>query len=67
MKTTVKFFLVIALFSSITLADDGNMGTGNKNCTQQNPCLIDDQNDENTNEKNSVLDIVQEFLTKIFG
>ncbi|CAN5688521.1 hypothetical protein BH20ACI4_BH20ACI4_22160 [soil metagenome] len=28
-KLTVKFFLIIALFASITMADDGQMGGGN--------------------------------------
>ena len=67
MKTAIKFFLVIALFSSITLADEGNMGSGNKSCTAQQPCFVNDQNDENTNEKNAVLVYVQEFLEKILG
>lgn len=67
MKTTIKFFLIVALFSSITLADDGNMGTGNRNCTQQTPCLVADQKDENTNEENGILEYVQEFLAKILG
>lgn len=67
MKTTIKFFLVIALFSSITLADDGNMGSGNKSCTAQNTCFAVEQNDENANEKNGILVYVQEFLLKILG
>ncbi|HMS40395.1 MAG TPA: hypothetical protein PKE69_09225 [Pyrinomonadaceae bacterium] len=67
MKTTIKFFLVITLFGSITLADDGNMGTSNRNCTQQQSCLVADQNDENANEENGILEYVQEFLAKILG
>lgn len=67
MKTTVKSFLVIALFSSITLADDGNMGGGNRNCPQQQSCLVAEQNEENTGEKNGILEYVQEFLVKILG
>lgn len=66
MKSTLKFFLVVALFSSITLADDGNMGNGGKTCTQN--CLISDQTINDKKEaNNSVLDYVQDFLIKIFG
>lgn len=69
MKSTIKIFLVIALFSSITLADgnmgnggftdDGNMGNGGKTCTQN--CLSADQ------ESDSFLENVQNYLAKIFG
>ncbi len=66
MKSTIKIALVISLFSSVTLAD-GDMGTGNRNCTQQQPCFVAEQNEENTGEKNGILEYVQEFLVKILG
>ena len=77
MKSTLKIFLVIALFSSITLADgnmgtggfmeDGNMGTGGKTCTQN--CLSIDQTDRNSNDQqtNDFFGYVQDFLAKILG
>lgn len=75
MKSTIKIFLVVALFSSITLADDGNMSNGGftddgnmsnggKTCTQN--CLSVDQTTRDT-ETNSFLESVQEYLTEIFG
>lgn len=36
MKTTVKLMLVVCLLGSIALADDGNQGTGGRNCGGQN-------------------------------
>jgi hypothetical protein len=76
MKSTIKFFLVIALFSSITLAndgnmggggftDDGNMGGGGRPCTQN--CVPADQTDRNITETDSLLEYVQAFLIKILG
>ena len=68
MKSTIKLFLVIALFSSIALADDGNMSNGGRTCTQN--CLVADQTIENSKDQetnNPVLDYVQDFLAKIFG
>lgn len=74
MKFTIKFVLVISLFSSIALADgnqgsggftDGNQGSGGKTCTQN--CVVADQTDKATKETNSLLEYVQEFLEKILG
>ena len=77
MKLTLKTFLVIALFSSIALADgnmgtggfteDGNMGTGGKTCTQN--CPVIEQTDKNSKdqETNGFLGYVQDFLAKILG
>lgn len=55
MKLTLKLFLAICLFSSVTLADGdmttggyaGDMTTGGKTCTEN--CVADDgQNDDTT-------------------
>jgi hypothetical protein len=34
-KLTVKFFLIISLFASIALADDGQMGSGGYTCNPE--------------------------------
>ena len=67
MKSTIKIFLVVALFSSITLADEGNMSNGGKTCTQN--CFSVDQTTRNTEnyETDGFLEYVQEYLTKLFG
>ncbi len=72
----LRIFLAISLFSSITLADDGNMGGGGftddgnmggggRICTQN--CNTADQTDKRVSETNDFLGYVQDFLAKIFG
>lgn len=74
MKFTLKFVLVISLFSSIAFAEgdqgsggftDGDQGSGGRTCTQN--CIAVDQTDKATKETNSFLEYVQEFLEKILG
>ncbi|HEY0658019.1 MAG TPA: hypothetical protein VGD05_06080, partial [Pyrinomonadaceae bacterium] len=79
MKSTIKLFLIVALFVSTTFAegdmgnggfaDDGDMGNGGKTCTTN--CLTDNQTDEsieeNPNPTESVLTIIQDYLNTIFG
>jgi hypothetical protein len=84
MKLTLKVFLAVCLFSSVTLAGDmttggfaGDMTTGGKTCTQN--CITDDgQNDDTTtaNDANSssqtqddesILTVIQEYLFSLFG
>ena len=58
MKSTIKLFLVVALFVSTAFADgdmgsggamDGDMGSGGKTCTTTN-CLTDTQPSEPNGE-----------------
>lgn len=70
MKLTLKLFLVICLFSSVTFAD-GDMGNGSKTCTQN--CFAGDQQTEPTNSdrnklkpKDSILTFIQKYLISIF-
>lgn len=70
MKLTLKLFLVVCLFSSITFAD-GDMTTGGKTCTQN--CLISNEPTEPTvddldqsQSEDSVLTFIQEYLISIF-
>lgn len=74
MKFTIKFVLVISLFSSIAFAEgdqgsggftDGDQGSGGKTCTQN--CVIADQTDKTGKATDSLLGYVQEFLEKILG
>lgn len=76
MKLTLKLFLVICLFSSVTFAD-GDMTTGGKNCTQ-NCGYTNNEQPEPTAEvptstvsnqsasDNSVLTSVKEYLVSLF-
>lgn len=73
MKSMLRIFLVISLFSSIALAEgdmggggftDGDMGGGGKPCAN---CQTTDQTDRNSTETNDFLGYVQEFLAKILG
>ncbi|CAN5505067.1 hypothetical protein BH10ACI1_BH10ACI1_26830 [soil metagenome] len=76
MKSMLKIFLVISLFSSIALADgdmgtggftDGDMGTGGKTCTQNCPTVNQTVKNSKDQEINSVLEYVQDFLARILG
>lgn len=71
MKLTLKLFLVVCLFSSVTFAE-GDMTSGGKTCTQN--CFAGDQQTEPTNNdrnkskpKDSVLTFIQKYLISIFG
>lgn len=81
MKSTIKLFLIVALFVSTTFAEgdmsnggfaEGDMGNGGKTCTTN--CLTDNQTNESTDEDSnptesdkSVLIIIQDYLNIIFG
>lgn len=70
MKSTIKLFLVVVLFSSVVLAE-GNMGNGNRSCPNGTTCLISSEPAEQkepaaTESDNSVLSVVQEYLNSVF-
>ncbi|HQU85251.1 MAG TPA: hypothetical protein PKY59_19075 [Pyrinomonadaceae bacterium] len=67
MKNIVKIFLVLVLFCTAVLADDGNMGNGNKNC--QSGCLVENQTMpvDKDNAENTVIKFVRQYLLSIFG
>lgn len=74
MKTTIKFFLVVILFTSTVFAD-GNMGNGSRNCPTGTTCLTEPLPIENqpaeselktTEAENSILGVVQEYLESVF-
>jgi len=70
MKSTIKLALVVFLFSSVTLADEGDMGNGTKSCTGSN-CLATippppPEDTKTTDSTNPVLTTVQEYLDAMF-
>ena len=81
MKSTIKLFLIVALFVSTAFAEgdmgsggftEGDMGSGGKTCTTT--CLPDNETDqsheENSNSEESdesVLTVIQDYLNTIFG
>jgi hypothetical protein len=71
MKSTIKFFLVVILFSSVVFADEGNMGNGNRTCPNgQTTCFVSTTptGDEDTKptEPTSSTDSVLVFVTDYF-
>lgn len=71
MKSTIKLFLIVALFVSTAFAE-GDMGSGGKTCTTN--CLSENQTGESNDENldleesdESVLTIIQDYLNTIFG
>lgn len=81
-KSIVKLFLVISLFCSTALADDGHMGNGGKTCTgscftaneTRTKTIINEPSEpvinstENQSEPNdSFLIFIQEYLFSLFG
>ena len=80
MKLTLKIFLVICLFSSITFAE-GEMGTGGKTCSPGQTCVtgdgemgtggFTDGNQGNggravNDQSESILTFIQKYLISIF-
>jgi hypothetical protein len=63
MKLTLKLFLVICLFSSVTFADGDMTGGGFAEGDMTGGGLT--SNDQT--QKNSILIFVQEYLRSIFG
>jgi hypothetical protein len=78
-KLTVKFFLIISLFASITLADDGSMNNGGLSCNPEvetcanddgsmnNGGFADDGSMNNGGLTDSVLIFVKDYLAKLLG
>jgi hypothetical protein len=72
-KLTLKLMMVVCLFSSIALAEEGDMTGGGRTCPQgQTTCrpaeqLPDPTKDtKETNETDSILTIIQKYLISIF-
>ena len=63
MKSTLKLFLVVCLFSSVTFA--GDMGDGGRSCTEN--CQVSNNTPQKAEEENSVLSFIQDYLISIFG
>jgi len=70
-KFTLKLMLVVCLFSSIALAEEGNMGSGGRSCPTPAPCRPDtqptDRTDKDMETADSILDIVRGYLFSMFG
>ncbi len=73
MKLTMKLFLIISLFCSVALADDGDMNTGNKSddgsgggltCAE---CVIYGDTEDNAEKDNSIIMIIRDFLSDLLG
>lgn len=60
--------LVVCLFSSIALAEDGNMGSGGRSCPSgTTSCRAAEQSTDNdTNQTESILDFIRGYLVSIF-
>jgi len=76
MKLTLKLILFLCLFSSSAFADgemgsggEGEMGSGGKTCPTPSPCRpADDPVDTiDPTETDTVLTMIQKYLTSIFG
>jgi hypothetical protein len=71
MKSTIKLFLVVCLFSSAVLADDGEMPTGNRNCPNGAttcfvaPAATTEEETKQTTADDSILTTVQEYLDSL--
>lgn len=68
MKTAMKVFLVLALFGSTAIADDGHMGNGGKNCPPGQTCLAGGNGDSAPVKgvSDTIFDWVEEYLGSIF-
>ena len=70
MKLTLKLFLLLSIFSSVALADEGNMGNGGKSCPQGQVCLatqpLPEKTDADTTNTDSILIIIQKYIISIF-
>ena len=68
-KTTIKLFLLVCVFCSVAIADDGDMGTGGKTCPPNVTCLIappsGGQNTDQTGSKDTIT-VVKDYLKSIF-
>lgn len=75
MKSTIKFFLVVILFSSVAFADEGNLPTGNRSCPNgQTTCFVstpttgeeETKTTESTSSTDSILIVVKEYFDSMF-
>ena len=69
MKLILKIFLVICLFSSAALADDGDMPTGGKTCPSGQTCFAGDMPTGGRaaiDHDDSVLTLIQKYIISIF-
>jgi hypothetical protein len=70
MKLTMKLFLIISLFCTVALADEGDMGQGSKSdnsgggfaCVE---CVVNDS--ETRPEDGSFLKIIQNYFSDLLG
>ncbi len=69
MKLTAKLLLIVSLFCSIAFAEDGNMGSGTKACTENCRPASSSTVTNTTNEGSevSVFDLIGEYLFDLFG
>lgn len=71
MKLTFKLILVVAIFSSVALAEEGNMGSGGKSCPSGGTGCREAQSiDTTANDKNqddSILNAIRDYLISLFG
>jgi len=71
MKSTIKLFLVVCLFSSVVLADDGEMPTGNRTCPNgATTCFAattttPEEETKTTTGDDSILTTVQEYMDSL--
>ena len=73
MKSTIKLFLISALFVSGIFANEGDLGNGGYTC--QSECVNSPENTEitcaenfsQTNSDDSLLSTVQGYLNDLFG
>jgi len=76
MKSTIKLFLVVILFSSAVFAD-GEMTNGGKTCPTGTTCLVTpapseeetkstDSSDSTEDSDDSILTLLEEYLNSIF-
>jgi hypothetical protein len=70
-KLTLKLILILSLFSSAALADEGDMTGGGKSCSQGQPTCrpadpVPDTTDTDSTDTDSILIIVQKYLASIF-
>lgn len=74
MKLTAKLFLIVSLFCSVAIADDGNMGNGGRTdpppCTEN--CLvaggtITPNDSEQANSEDSIFSIIRDYLYDLLG
>ena len=72
MKSTIKLFLLVVLFSSVVIGEEGNMGSGGRACTPPaTTCrggeVIETENPgTETTETDSVFEYLRDYLGSFF-